>query len=94
MEKLQEMFLHRLISRFCDLNWPPSSPDFSASDSFLWGHLKSRVFETRPATLDELKANREAIHDVLQRAMDVFTLRLQECVTAKGVHLLHSVFKK
>jgi hypothetical protein len=44
--------------------------------------------------LDELKANiREAIHDVLQRTMDDFTKRLQECITAEGVNLLHSVFK-
>jgi hypothetical protein len=28
MEKLHEMFPHRLISRFRDLNWPPRSPDF------------------------------------------------------------------
>jgi hypothetical protein len=52
---------------------------------FLCCYLKSRVFETRPATLDELKTNiREAIHDLLQRVVDGFTKRLQECTTAVG----------
>jgi hypothetical protein len=45
------------------------------------GYLKSRVFETRLATLDELMASiREAIHGVLQRVTDDFTER----ITAKG----------
>jgi hypothetical protein len=84
MEKLCEIFSRHLISRFRDLKWPSRSPDFSSPDYFLWGYLKSRVFETRPAILDELKANiRESIHDVLQRVKDDFTKRLQECVTAE-----------
>jgi predicted RNase H-like HicB family nuclease len=50
----------------------------------------SRVFKKRPVTLDELKANiREAIHNVLQRLMDEFTKRLQECSTAEGGYFLH-----
>jgi hypothetical protein len=95
MEKLCKMFPHRLISRFCDLNWLPISPDFSATDHFLWGYLKIRVFETWPAALDELKANMtEVIHDVLQCVMDDFTKCLQECITVEEGHLLHSDFKK
>jgi hypothetical protein len=90
-EKLREMFPHRLISRFRDGNWPPRSPDFSAPDYFcgvIW--RVSRVFETRPTTLDELKADiREVIHDVLQRVMDDFTKRLQECIAAEWRYLLH-----
>jgi hypothetical protein len=84
------MFPHRFISRFRDLNWPPRSPDFSASDYFLWDYLKSRVFEKRTATLDELKVS---IREAIQRVMDGFTKRLQERFTAEGAHSLHSVFK-
>jgi hypothetical protein len=77
MEKLREMFPHRM-PRFRHLNWPPRSPDFSALDFFLWGYLKSRVFKARPDNLDELKASiREAIHDVIQRVVDDSTKRLQ-----------------
>jgi hypothetical protein len=35
MLKLGEMFPHHLISRFPDLNWPQTSPDFSASITFM-----------------------------------------------------------
>jgi hypothetical protein len=100
MEKLREIFPHHLISRFRDLNWPSRSPDSQPPPLpyyFLWGYLKSRVFGTRPAVLDELKADiGESIHDVLQRMMDDFTkrlLRVQHCGRGGG-HLLHSVFKK
>jgi hypothetical protein len=79
MEKFREMIPQRLISRFRDLNWPPRSPDFSAPYCSLWCYLKSRVFETRPATLDRHKANiGETIHE---RVMDDFTKRLQEFIT-------------
>jgi hypothetical protein len=44
MEELDEMFPHRLISRFLELNWPPRSPDFSAPDYFLlWLSEESRI---------------------------------------------------
>jgi hypothetical protein len=85
MEKLPKIFPHSLISRFRDSNWPPRSPDFSASDYILWGYLKSRVFETRSITLGKHQANsKEAIHDVLQRVMDDFTKRLQSASLHKG----------
>lgn len=37
--------------------WPPRSPDLNPCDFFLWGHLKSRVYDPLPTTLDQLKAN-------------------------------------
>jgi hypothetical protein len=77
MEELCKMFPHHVISEFHDSNWLPRSLDFSGPNYFLWGYLKSRVFETCPATLGELKANiREAIHDVLQCMMDDFNKHL------------------
>jgi hypothetical protein len=52
---------------------------------FLWAYLKSRVLETRPATLGKHQANiREAINDVLQRVMDDFTKCLQSASLHKG----------
>jgi hypothetical protein len=47
----------------------------------------------QPTTLNELKANiGEVIHDVLQYVLYDFAKCLQECITAEGGHLLHSVF--
>lgn len=50
--KLGKKFLHK------DL-WPPRSPDLNPCDFFLWGHLKSRVYDPLPKTLSELRANIE-----------------------------------
>ncbi|XP_054713709.1 uncharacterized protein LOC129223166 [Uloborus diversus] len=36
--------------------WPPRSPDFSSLDYFLWGHLKSLVYETPVDSDDDLVA--------------------------------------
>jgi hypothetical protein len=77
VEKLREMFPHRL-----DFNWSPRSPNFSAPDYFVWGYLKGHVFDTLSATFNEVKADiREAIHDVLQRVVDDSTKRFQECIS-------------
>lgn len=37
--------------------WPPRSPDLNPCDFFLWGYLKSKVYNPLPKNLDELKAN-------------------------------------
>ena len=39
--------------------WPPYSPDLNPCDFFLWGYLKSKIYNPLPANLDELKANLE-----------------------------------
>jgi len=49
------------------------------------GCLKTRVFQTQPATLNGLKVRtREAIqaipYEVLQRVMNYFATRLQKCI--------------
>ncbi len=51
---LGEIFNEHLIS----INlWPPSSPDLSPPDFFLWGYLKNHVYVTVPWNLEELKGN-------------------------------------
>ena len=39
-----------------EVPWPPHSPDLSPPDFMLWGHVKSRVYETKPSTIQQLKA--------------------------------------
>ena len=39
--------------------WPPRSPDLNPCDFFLWGYLKSKVYNPLPKTLDDLKGNIE-----------------------------------
>ena len=55
---LQEAFNGRVISRTFEDFWPPYSPDHNPCHFFLWGYLKSVVYEDPvPATLGELNKN-------------------------------------
>jgi len=53
--------------------WPPSSPDLTVCDFFLWGYVKDRVcVPPLPATMDELQeritaAVKSVTPDMLQR---------------------------
>ena len=53
---LQDMFPSHVISLRGDIGWPRRSPDLNPCDFFLWGYVKSKVFEHRPSTLEHLKA--------------------------------------
>ena len=54
---LRPLFPGRLISKNCDFDWPPRSPDLTPPDFYLWGSLKSKVYANNPKTLAQLKAN-------------------------------------
>jgi hypothetical protein len=93
------LFPQRLISRYGDVPWPPRSPDLSAPDFFLWGYLKSKVFGSRPAKLNELKLRtRDEIgnitDDMLQLVMRSFSIRVHRCVQRNGAHSTDLIFKK
>jgi len=47
MRVLNEMFPGRVISRRGNIEWPARSPDLNACDFFLWGYLKSKVYEKK-----------------------------------------------
>ena len=34
--------------------WPPRSPDITPLDFYLWGHIKSLVYETEVTTCEDL----------------------------------------
>jgi hypothetical protein len=98
MRVLYEMFPARVISRRGNLEWPARSPDLNACDFFLWGYLKSKVYEKRPRTTEDLKENiRDEVAAIspimLQRVMQNFQKRLRECVGHNGRHL-KDIFKK
>ena len=81
------------------LSLPPRSPDLTVCDFFLWGYLKSRVYESKPRTLDELK---DAIkmeialidENLLQRVHSNLLDRLSSCYEQDGRHnMLDVLFK-
>ena len=52
----RQLFPHRLISRRCDPEWAPHSPDLNPPDFYLWGYLKDSVYTNNPQTIPDLKA--------------------------------------
>ena len=53
---LQQRFPDRLISRRCEPQWSPHSPDLNPPDFYLWVYLKDRVYGNNPQTIPDLKA--------------------------------------
>uniref|UniRef100_A0A1B6CQC5 Tc1-like transposase DDE domain-containing protein n=2 Tax=Clastoptera arizonana TaxID=38151 RepID=A0A1B6CQC5_9HEMI len=92
MAAVRQIFPNRVISRFGYLHWPPRSPDLSMCDFFLWGFLKSRVYENKPRTLGELRQSIEQNvaqinRQLLERVEANFKKRLHICQRENGHHL-------
>ena len=94
MQMLQNIFQDRIISRGCEINWPPRSPDLASPDFFLWGYLKEKVFVNKPQTINYLKRNiedqiraisLEMLSNVMQSVLDGTI----QCETENGGHLRH-----
>ena len=57
---VQDWLTSKLSTKFINKSqWPPQSPDLSPCDFFLWGYLKSVVYNPLPKSIEELKANLE-----------------------------------
>ena len=80
-----------------DLEWPPRSLDLTVPDFFLWGYLKSKVYASKPKTIDELKYNIRAeiaaiTPEILANVMQNARKRAAFCVSNGGGHLIDVVF--
>jgi hypothetical protein len=99
MRVLNETFPAREISRRGNIERPARTPDLNACNFFLWGYLKSKVYEKKPRTTVDLKQNitdeAAAISPTMQQRMvQNFQKRLRECVDNKGCHLKDTIFRK
>ena len=47
MKGLNASFPNRWIGRGGPIEWPPRSPDLTALDYYIWGHMKTLVYETK-----------------------------------------------
>ena len=88
-EWLKSKFLTKFIDKF---DWPPRSPDLNPCDFFLWGYLKSKVYNPLPATLDQLKANitreiKNIIKETLILNLLDFKKRCNLVIELKGAHI-------
>jgi hypothetical protein len=92
-KKVQKYLKNKFGDRFIDKKtWPPRSPDLNPCDFFLWGYLKSRVYNPLPNNLDELKANRareisNIDKDVLKNTFLNFSKRCNLVIEANGHHI-------
>lgn len=91
---LDEAFPGQWIGRRGSIEWPARSPDLSPLDFFLWGHLKSVVFRTKPNDIEELKRRiTDACHQItpetLQSVRQQFEQRLYFCQEVGGAHFEH-----
>ena len=66
-DHLTELFGDRVIALNRAVEWPPRSPDLTPLDFFLWGYLKSKVYQTPPENLDELELRIRREMDILRQ---------------------------
>lgn len=89
---LNQTFPDRWIGRAGPLAWPPRSPDLNPLDFYLWGHVKTAVYRTKPRSIDELK---QRITDTLaaipvrhlQNAFREFERRVRLIIVNNGAHV-------
>lgn len=92
-EVLENAFPNRWIGRGGPVPWPPRSPDLTPLDFFLWGHMKSLIYETPVESENDLLARivvaSGEIEDnpaVLERVHDSLQRRCRLCVAQNGRH--------
>ena len=76
-EYLNEAFKNRWIGRGGSIAWPPRSPDLTSLDFFLWGYLKSVVYETPVESREDLVDRIFNAADAVRAMPNIFT-RVQE----------------
>ena len=88
MTEIQSFFDDRIISKAL---WPPTSPDLSPPDFFVWGALKGKAYANKPRTIQELENNirleiAAISEDVLQATFANMNRRVQLCLDSCGEH--------
>lgn len=93
---LDNVFPNRWIGRRGTIEWPPRSPDLTPLDFFLWGYLKSKVYQNKPQNINELKERiriqvAQITPEVLENVREEFAARLSHCILAEGRQFEHLI---
>lgn len=88
-----ERVFRALIGRGGILDWPARSPDLNPLDYFLWGFIKSFIYDQNPPqSLEELEeqfqqALQNLTAEMIRKAThEEFIARLEACIRADGRH--------
>lgn len=89
---LNETFPARWIGRRGPIEWPPRSPDLTPLDFFLWGYIKTIVYQTPVRNLGELRqriidACESVTPQMLQNVWREVEYRLDVCRATSGAHI-------
>jgi hypothetical protein len=91
---LAEIFEDRWIGRHGPWRWPARSPDLTPCDFYLWGYIKSKVYNGNGIrTREDLVARihhafEELDPNHIRRATTISTLsRITECLNRNGGHI-------
>ena len=91
---LDETFPGRWLGRCGPLIWSARSPNLSAMDFFLWGHLKTQVYFKKTETIQQLKdaiceEAAKITREMCQNAIQEFKRRLARCLGVSGANVEH-----
>lgn len=93
---LNANYRRRWIGRGGPVSWPPRSPDLNPLDFFLWGRMKTLVYETPVENEMDLVARIEAAAAAIQEELRGVNLlrrslmsRFELCVRVQGGHIEH-----
>jgi hypothetical protein len=70
------------------------SPDLTPMDYFLWGYPKSKVYDTKPENLEDLRQRivnevRRITAEIIENVQNEFYYRLGYCQDVQGQHFEH-----
>jgi len=92
-EYLNESFPNHWLGLGGPVAWPPRSPDLTPPDYYLWGHMKTLVYETKVNSREELRRRifsaAEHIHnhpDNIASATQSLLVRAENCIATGGGH--------
>lgn len=92
-EFLNEAYPNRWIGRGAPVAWPARSPDLNPLDFFLWGHLKTLVYDSPVDTIEELRIRIingiqriRQTPGIFERVRQSMRRRLDACILNEGKH--------
>ena len=93
---LNTNYPQRWIGRLGPVLWPPRSPDLNPLDFYLWGTLKTNVYEVPVNSRDQLMLRiQDACNDLrrnplqIRNAVESVVRRARKCLDVQGAHFEH-----